>query len=85
MVREDMAADGLEQPLLAEHLPRLLTMADVADVLGLSVRTVRRMAATGELPIVRLNGRTVRFRPEDVRTLIKRGTATASVPTRSND
>jgi excisionase family DNA binding protein len=68
-----MAADGLDAPLLAEHLPRLLSMADVADVLGLSIRTVRRMVSMGELPIVRLNNRTVRFRPEDVKALIDRG------------
>lgn len=65
-----MDADSLERPELAEHLPRLLSMADVADVL--SVRTVRGMVANGELPIVRLNGRTVRFRPEDVRDLFQR-------------
>lgn len=48
-------------------------MADVADVLGLSIRTIRRMASNGELPIVRLNSRTIRFRPEDIRALIQRG------------
>lgn len=55
------------------QLPRLLSMEDVAEVLGLSLRTVRRMVEKRQLPIVILNRRTVRFRPEDIRDLIRRG------------
>ena len=48
---------------------RLLTAADAADRLNLSLRSVRRMIKDGRLPIVRL-GRTVRIRPEALEKLI---------------
>jgi magnesium chelatase family protein len=41
----------------ADTLPRLLTVPEVADELGLSKRTVRRRIADGEIPAVKL-GRT---------------------------
>lgn len=34
----------------------LLTVDEVADALKLSVRTIRRRIATGELPVVRTGG-----------------------------
>ncbi len=45
---------------------RLLTTAEVADRLQVSLRTVRRLAAVGTLRPVRI-GRSVRFHPRDVR------------------
>jgi len=45
-------------------LARLLTLAEVADFLSVSPKTVRRLIARG-LPCVRL-GRVVRFRPADL-------------------
>lgn len=33
------------EPLLPGHLPRLLTVGDVVDVLGVNERTVRRLVA----------------------------------------
>jgi excisionase family DNA binding protein len=47
----------------------LLTAADVAEILQLSVRTVRRLIAENKLPIVRI-GRRVRMRGEDLRSFV---------------
>lgn len=50
---------------------RLLTREEVAARLGVSPRTVARLALeSGELPYVRI-GRLARFRPEDVAALIE--------------
>ena len=46
----------------------LLTAADVARLLNVSVRTVRRLIASGALQVVHL-GRSVRIRPSDVAEL----------------
>lgn len=48
---------------------RLLTVDDVAEVLQLSPRSVRRMVADGRLPVIRL-GRAVRVHPSAVATLM---------------
>jgi excisionase family DNA binding protein len=45
--------------------PSLLTYRDIAERLAVSVMTVRRMAARGELPLVRVGG-LVRFEPAAV-------------------
>jgi len=49
----------------------LLSAEAVADLLSVSVRTVRRMNASGEIPIVRI-GRAVRVRRVDIEALIGR-------------
>lgn len=46
-------------------MSRLLTPEDVAEMLGVSRRTVTRMTAAGELPAVRI-GSQWRFRPESI-------------------
>ena len=48
--------------------PPLLTAAEVAEILNVSIRSVRRLIADGKLPIVRL-GRAVRILPESLETL----------------
>ena len=48
---------------------RLLTVDDVAEVLQVSPRSVRRMVADGRLPVIRL-GRAVRVHPLAVATLM---------------
>ncbi len=48
---------------------RLLTAQQVADRLLLSLRTVRRMIASGQLPVHRL-GRAVRVNARDVEILL---------------
>jgi excisionase family DNA binding protein len=63
-----------EQSLIVDWpawLPRrLLDVAEVADLLNVSVRTIRRMIDEGRLRRVPHLGRLVRIRPEDVFTLI---------------
>ena len=44
---------------------KLLTVPDVAERLAVSPRTVKRVLARGELPVVRV-GRLVRVRDEDL-------------------
>ena len=50
-------------------LERLLTVDDVADVLQVSTRQVRRLTASGALPVVRI-GKAVRVRPAALAALI---------------
>ena len=52
-------------------LTKLLTYRDVADALGVSQMTVRRMVERGDLPIIRV-GRQVRFDPFEVRLYVER-------------
>ena len=48
----------------------LLTAAEVAEQLNVSLRSVRRMIADGRLPFVRI-GRSVRIRPEALEAMIE--------------
>lgn len=50
---------------------RLLTEAEVADLLRCRPRTVRYIAERGELPRVRFGRRMTRYRPADVAALIE--------------
>jgi excisionase family DNA binding protein len=58
-------------------LTPLLTDREVADLLVVKPDTVRRWAASGQLPSVRLGGRLIRFRPDDVERWIE-GQATST-------
>jgi excisionase family DNA binding protein len=58
----DPAPPGFEQ---------LLTAAQAAVILNMSLRKVRRLIENKILPAVRI-GRAVRIRPEDLRTFIER-------------
>jgi excisionase family DNA binding protein len=58
--------------------PRLLSARQVAEYVGVDVRTVRRWEAEGLLPAVRLTTGTVRFTPEAVELLV--GTENTSSP-----
>ncbi len=57
------AGRSLRGPVLAEQ-PRLLTLRDVANLLRVSPKTVRRLMRRG-LPCIRV-GRSVRFAPRAV-------------------
>lgn len=59
----------------------LLTTEEVADVLRVSTRTVRRMGACGQLERVKFGYRTVRYTPASVETLITPSTSEAPVIT----
>jgi excisionase family DNA binding protein len=56
-------------PAPANPLHPLLTVPEVAELLRLSPRSIRRLIADGRLPIVRL-GRAIRIRPRDVEALV---------------
>lgn len=58
-------------------LPRLLTPADVADWLSLSVRQVERMARRGALPAVELPDGSLVFDAEDLAAWLRRRKAAA--------
>lgn len=47
----------------------LLTINEVAGMMKVSPRTVRRWVEAGELRVIRLPGRTIRFRLDDVQAL----------------
>jgi excisionase family DNA binding protein len=49
---------------------RLLSLPEVAERLGYSIKTLRRRIATGELAIIR-DGRLIRVRPEDLERYIQ--------------
>ncbi len=49
---------------------QLLTLQQVADRLQVSMSTIRRLADTGDLKIVRI-GRNLRVRPDDLRAYIE--------------
>lgn len=50
--------------------PPLLRQDEVAEILGVSTRTVRSLAAAGDLPRVVLGRRATRYRRDDVDALI---------------
>ncbi len=50
---------------------RLLKLKEAGELYGVSPHTLRRWARIGKLPVVRLGGRTVRFRPEDLESVVR--------------
>jgi excisionase family DNA binding protein len=57
-------ADNSPPPLLG-HVRSLLTVNDVAEILRLNPRSIRRLIADGWLPVVRLRGGAVRMGPRE--------------------
>lgn len=76
-MRLAMSASGtLDTPQgshAAQPTPPLLTPEQVAELLGVTTRTVRRWARDGMLDRIEL-GRLVRFTPDAVAALIERNT-----------
>ena len=67
MERARAIRSSVEEPLVRpepRELPRLLTLPEVAQVLQVSPKTVRRLVARG-FPHIRF-GRVLRFDPADV-------------------
>jgi excisionase family DNA binding protein len=56
---------------------RLLTGRQVADLLGVSTKTVLRWALEGELPSIRLSNRAIRFRQDQLEQWLEQRTAPA--------
>jgi excisionase family DNA binding protein len=64
----------VEKPPVAVHPPHvqpLLTLPEVATILRLSVRTVRRLIVDEKLATVRI-GRAVRIRTKDLMALLEK-------------
>jgi excisionase family DNA binding protein len=61
----------------------LLSGAEVAELLGVTTRTVRQLAANGELHRIVLGHRTTRYRAEDVATFIDRSTTSNGGPVKA--
>ncbi|QUE50572.1 helix-turn-helix domain-containing protein [Luteolibacter ambystomatis] len=59
--------------------PILLRRRDVAELLGVSERTVEVMKARGDFPIVRLAGRSVRYPREAILDFIQARTVRATI------
>ncbi|ETD31217.1 excisionase [Williamsia sp. D3] len=51
-------------------MKQLLSMAEVADELGMSVITVRRWISTGKLPAVRVGDHQIRVRRGDLESVM---------------
>lgn len=49
----------------------LLTRRQVAETLAISLRTVDELIRTGDLPVVRLGGKSVRFRPAAIQLFVE--------------
>lgn len=49
-----------------------ISLAKAADMLGISVHTLRRRIAAGELPAFRSGRRIIRVRVSDLETLLRR-------------
>lgn len=56
--------------LTAPTARRLISLAQTAEILDVSIKTVRRYIAAGELDAVRLGRRTIRVRVESIDRLI---------------
>ncbi len=54
----------------APAVRRLVSLTEVAEILAVSVKTVRRYIAAGELDAVRLGRRTIRVRVESIDRMI---------------
>jgi excisionase family DNA binding protein len=53
--------------------PHLLSIRETAEALGVSRQTIYRLAAAGDLPVVKIGDRSL-FPPRDVEALIDRST-----------
>lgn len=72
-----MSANG-RSPLPFDRA-RLSTVAEVADQLAVSVRTVRTLIALGELAVIRVGARAIRVAESDLAAFIesrRKGAAT---------
>ena len=76
---------GDAEPSWPAWLPRrMLTIDDIAEILQVNRRTVRRMIDDGRLPRAHLGGRAVRVRPEAVLDLVEGQPPTKTVKNSRN-
>lgn len=57
-------------PAASTGARRLVSLAEAAEILGLSTKTIRRYIAAGELDAVRLGRRVIRIKAESLDRLI---------------
>ena len=57
-------------PQVAAPVRRLVSLREAADILGVSVKTVRRYIAAGDLDAVRLGRKIIRIKTESLDKLI---------------
>lgn len=58
-------------PAESDAPPRLLTVPEAAERLGLPVSSAYELAASGRLPVVRFSARRVRVRPADLEAYVE--------------
>ncbi len=80
MDRMENQEDYFRVPVAEPAGPQLLTAAEVAQMMRCSVETVRRLAATGQLPAIRNQGRNShwRFNQGDVMAYLRAQPVAAS-------
>ncbi|GAA1242460.1 helix-turn-helix transcriptional regulator [Oryzihumus leptocrescens] len=60
----------MRKPTTSTPVPRLLTATEVADILRLSISTVRALTIRGDIPCRRLAGRSIRYTDADLHAYI---------------
>jgi len=67
------ATDRAERATILEQFGRFVTYPQAAELTSASVRTLKRLTASGELPAYAIGRtRTLRLRTEDVLNLVRR-------------
>lgn len=69
----------MSKPARVTALPRLLTLEEVAEHLGVTTKAVRNWIATGALPASRVGSRGIRIRECDVEAMLR------PIPTTAGD
>ena len=60
------------------HATGLLNYQETAELLGVSVKTVRRLVDSGKIVSIRLSERIVRFEPSEIEAFAERNRIEAS-------
>lgn len=58
--------------MTTKQLPVYLSLEEAAEVLSLSVKTIRRRIADGTIPAYQCGNRSIRIRLEDLETALRR-------------
>jgi len=58
-------------------MSKLLTVAEFAEAVGMSPKTIRQWVWMRRVPYVRVGARAIRFQPATVEEILKRGTVPA--------
>ena len=74
----DLCMDSTSGEANMSNMHRLLTATELADALGVSLSTVRRMTRDGQIPVVRLRG-AVRY---DLEAVVREREAEAGTASR---